>query len=280
MLWFSAELEELVDASLEDENPLVWFLEQWWSSWVMLVVFCAAGYWMIRSMMLHRGRERQVKQAALANGMTYRAQDGHGLDDVKFAHMARGDGRGWSASQVVTMTARDGAKVHAFDVRSWVEVAVTEGANGEKSVRRRRTGEGRASDRIKRKYIGGTQTAAVAPLPINAPRLVIGRENLLSKAFATATRLDVDVESEFFNRNYHVIGDDRSFAAAVLDAQILDLMVSTEGKITFEFFGTWLLLHTEQIEPELLPALARLADEMRRVIPQLAIDRWSRAATR
>jgi len=117
----------------------------------------------------------------------------------------------------------------------------------------------------------------MAPLPINAPRLVVGRENLASKLFVTATRLDLDVESEMFNRSYHVIGEDRAFAREVLDARMVDLMVSTEGKITFEFLGRWLLLHSEQIEPELLPGLARLADEMRQVVPALVAQKWGRA---
>lgn len=257
-----------------EQDPLVWLSEQWWTPWVMLVVFCAVGLWMIRSLLHHRGRDRQVERAAQTSGMDYRAEDGFGLSKVGFHHMARGDGRGWTANHVVTLTSRDGAKVHAFDVRSWTEFAVNESAQGEKTIRRARVGEGMASDRIMRKHQGATQSAAMAPLPINAPRLVVGRENLVSKVFASATRIDLDVESEMFNRSYHVIGEDREFARSVLDAQMIDLMVSTEGKITFEFFGRWLLLNTEQIEPELMPGLARLADEMRQVVPPLVIRKW------
>ena len=117
----------------------------------------------------------------------------------------------------------------------------------------------------------------MACLPFHAPRLVVGRENLVSKLFATATRIDLDVESEAFNRSYHVIGEDRSFARELLDARMIDLMVSTEGKITFEFFGHWLLLHTQQVDAGLMPGLARLADEMRRVVPSLVVQRWGRA---
>ena len=257
-----------------EQDPLVWLSEQWWTPWVMLVVFCAVGLWMIRSLLHHRGRDRQVERAAQASGMDYRAEEGFGLSKVGFHHMARGEGRGWTANHVVTLTSRDGAKVHAFDVRSWTEFAVNQTAQGEKTIRRVRVGEGKASDRIMRKHQGATQSAAMAPLPINAPRLVVGRENLVSKVFASATRIDLDVESELFNRSYHVIGEDREFARAVLDAQMIDLMVSTEGKITFEFFGRWLLLNTEQIEPELMPGLARLADEMRQVVPALVVRKW------
>lgn len=260
-----------------EEHSLVWLSEQWWTPWVMLTVFSVIGFWMIRSLLHHRGRDYQAQRAAQASGMDYRTEDGFGLSKVGFHHMARGDGRGWTASHVVTLTSRDGAKIHAFDVRSWTEFAVNENTQGEKTIRRARIGQGMASDRIMRKHQGGTQSAAMAPLPINAPRLVVGRENLVSKIFATATRIDLDVESEMFNRSYHVIGEDRDFAREVLDAQMIDFMVSTEGKITFEFFGHWLLLHTEQIEPELLPGLARLADEVRQVVPALVIQKWGRS---
>ena len=260
-----------------EQDPLVWLSEQWWTPWLMLVVFSAIGLWMIRSLLHHRGRDHQVGRAAELSGMDYRSEDGVGLSKIPFHHMARGEGRGWTANHVVTLTSRDGAKVYAFDVRSWTEFAVNENTQGERTVRRTRVGQGRASDRITRKHHGATQSAAMAPLPIQAPRLVIGRENLVSKLFATATRIDLDVESELFNRSYHVIGEDRTFARELLDAQMIDLMVSTEGKVTFEFLGNWLLLHTQQVEAELMPGLARFADEMRRVVPALVIRKWGRA---
>lgn len=266
-----------------EDDVLVWLSEQWWTPWVMLAAFTIVGIWMVRSLLLHRGRAHQIEMAAKANGMSYRAEDGFGLSRISFHHMSSGGGRGWTASHVVTHTTSGGAKVHAFDVRSWTEYEVIEKANGERTMRRAR-GERRSStSNITRKHNGATKTAAVAPLPINAPQLVIGRENLLSKAFATATRLDIDVESEAFNRSYHVIGADRAFARAVLDAQVVDLIVSTEGKITFEFLGTKLLLHTEQLPPDLMPGLARLAEQVSRVVPRLVIDQWgspSAASTR
>ena len=270
LFWVAAQPFENPD----EDDFFVYLSEQWWTPWVFFAVCVVIGLWMIRSIVHHRGREQQMRSAAARSGMDYRPQDGFGLSKVEFHHMARGDGRGWSAHNVVTLTDKAGSKVHAFDVRSWTEFTVNLDEQGEKTVRRVRPGRGRASDRIVRKHQGATRSAAMAPIPINAPRLVIGKEGLLSKAFATATRIDLDVESEFFNRNYLVVGDDRSFARDVLDAQMIDLMVSTEGKITFEFVGRWLLLHTVQIEPDLMPGLARLADEMRRVIPPLVLKKW------
>ena len=171
--------------------------------------------------------------------------------------MARGVDRGWTATNVVTLEVDHGVKVHAFDVRCWADVAVVD-----------RDGLKPDVPKTVRKHQGATYSAAVARLSVNAPRLVIVRENFVSKLFAVATRIDLDVKSESFNRWYHVISADRAFAYGMLDARMIDLMTQTEGKISFEFSGDWLLLHTAQLEPELLPGLARLAARMSRVVRQ------------
>ena len=244
----------------------------------MLAASLVVGIWMVRSLVLHRGRAHQIERAAATAGMQYREQDGHGLSKLGFHHMPRGDGKGWSATNVVTLEDRGGNKIHAFDVRSWVEYTVIEDHQGQQVVVRGTSKDGPASARVVRKFTGATFSGALARLPINAPRLVIARENLASKLFSAATRLDLDVESEAFNRWYHVIGSDRQFARDILDARMIDLMTQTEGKISFEFHGNWLLLHTTQLEPELMPGLARLAEQMSRVVSPLVIDRWPSAA--
>ena len=192
-------------------------------------------------------------------------------------HLARGEGRGWTATNLVTNHGRDGLLAHSFDVRSWTEFDVTEEGDGEGSYRRRRAGPDSAGfSRVMRRHRGATRSAAMTELPINAPRLLIARENVASKLFAAATRLDLDVESEMFNRSYHVICENRRFAETLLDARVVDLVVRTEGRISFEFAGSRALLFTVLLEPELMPGLALLAEEVRSVIPQLAIDHWPR----
>ncbi len=260
-----------VGPPVEDDTWL-WLSEQWWTPWVILVASLGVGLWMIRSMVLHRGRHRQIQRAAEAAGMRFQAQDGPGLARIRFRHFLSGEGQGWSASNLVTLALSEG-EVHAFDARSWTEFDVVERSGGQHQMRRRR-GDAKGGTRVIRRHSGRTISGAVAQLEINAPRTLIAKENLISKLFTTATRLDLDVESGPFNRSYHVISDDRRFAQALLDARMIDLMVRTEGRISFEFFGRHLLLHTVQLEPELLPGLARLADEMSRVVPQLVVDRW------
>lgn len=163
--------------------------------------------------------------------------------------------------------------MHAFDARGWTEFDQIERANGKHGLRRRRPGS-TSTARVLRKHQGATTSGAVARLPINAPTTLIARENVASKLFSAATRLDIDTESEFFNRSYHVITDDAAFARSLLDAQMIDLMLRGEGKISFEFFGRHVLLHTVRVEPELLAGLARFAAEFSSVVPLLVQERW------
>lgn len=259
------------------EDLTGWLAGQWWTPIALGAVCCAVGLWMIRSMVVHRGRDRHIRRAARAAGMTYSPQDSHGLARTRFDHFGPGDGKGWTALNLVTNRGRDGLLAHAFDARSWSEYDVVERSDGERSHRRRRPGSDPAGfSRVVRRHRGATRTAAVTDLPINAPRLLIVRENVASRLFAAASRLDLDVESEMFNRSYHVISENRDFARTLLDAQVVDLVTRTEGRISFEFVGSRALLHTVLLEPELMPGLVRLAEELRSVIPFLAVERWPR----
>jgi hypothetical protein len=208
--------------------------------------------------------------------MRYRELDGAGLGRIRFRTFPSGDGQGWTATNVVTWATSSG-DVHAFDVRGWAEFEQLEQTSSQRQLRRKRP-RSVSTARVVRKHQGATTSAAVAWLPINAPTTVIARENVASKLFSAATRLDIDTESEFFNRSYHVISDDRDFARSLLDARMIDLILRGEGKISFEFFGRYLLLHTVRVEPELLPGLARFAGEFSSVVAPLVQQRWPSAA--
>ena len=237
-----------------------WLAEQWWTPFVLCTIFCAVGLWMIRSMIIHRGRDAQIRRAAENAGMDYSPQDPHGLSDTTYEQFANGDGRGWSATNVVTNKGGDGLLAHAFDARSWSELDVMDGADGDHFLGRRHRrndpsgfslagASGSGFSNVVRRHRGGTRSAAVTDLPLNAPRLMVVRENIASKLFAAATRLDVDVESETFNRTYHLISKDRDFARALLDARVIDLMIRTEGRVSFKFVGSRALLATVLLEP-------------------------------
>jgi hypothetical protein len=258
-----------------------WLAERWWAPLVLCIGLCAVGLWMIRSMVIHRGRAVQIRRAAEVAGMRYSHHDSQGLSRTAYKQFANGDGRGWSATNVVTNRSSDGLLAHGFDARSWTELDLTETGDGDRFYRIRRSRDDAPGfSKVVRRYQGATRSAAVTELPLDAPRLMVVRENVASKLFAAATRVDFDVESEMFNRSYHVMSDSRAFARALLDARVVDLMARTEGLISFEFVGSRVLLTTVLLEPELIPGLVDLAEELRSVIPQLAVDRWPRSGSR
>jgi len=176
---------------------------------------------------------------------------------------------------VVTGQGRDGVAAHAFDVRMWTDYDVTVDDDGNKRRRRRRNQGGeRGFSNVERRHQGATTSAAMTTTPLRAPRLVVAKENVASKLFSRATRLDLDLESESFNRSYHVICRDRAFARAVLDARMIDMMVRSEGRMSFEFVDDWLLVHTDRVEPELMPGLVAYAHDVRSVISRQATEGW------
>ena len=232
--------------------------EAWWTPFLMLGVVVAIGLWMLPSLVKHRGRAEQIQKAALAAGHRFQEQDGPGLARNRFRLLVP-DGRSkWIASNVVTAD-RGPAIVHVFDARSYTEHEVDQPEGRSKTVRRGR---------------GSTVTAAIVSLPINAPRTLITHENLASKLFTTATRLDLDVESDLFNTKYHVISEDRRFARDLLEARVIDLIVQSEGRMAFEFLGSRLLVRAPLLEPELMPGLAGYVQRFPGVIGAVVADRW------
>ena len=232
--------------------------EAWWTPWLMIGVVVVIGLWMLPSLVKHRGRAEQIDRAARAVGHRFQEQDGPALARNRFRLLSPDGRTKWIASNVVTAD-RGPAIVHAFDARSYTEHEVEEQGGGSKTVRRGR---------------GSTVTGAIVTLPINAPRTLITHENLASKVFTTATRLDLDVESDLFNTKYHVISEDRRFARDLLDARVIDLIVRSEGRLAFEFLGSRLLVRAPLLEPELIPGLIGYVQQFPGVVGAVVADRW------
>ena len=254
-------IDPLVQSSPADtaERTVIDVLsEAWWTPLLLLVGVVAVGLWMLPSLVKRRGRSEQIQKAALAAGHRFQEQDGPGLARNRFRLLAPDSRSTWIASNVVTAE-RGAAIVHVFDAHSCIEHEVNQRRGRSKTIRRSR---------------GSKVTAAIVGLPINAPRTLITHENLASKLFATATRLDLDVESDLFNTTYHVISEDRRFARHLLEARLIDLIVRSEGRMAFEFLGSRLLVSAPLLEPELMPGLAGYVQQFPGVIGAVVADRW------
>ena len=244
-------------------------------AWVLIGVAFLAALVSIPALIQHRGRGPAVERAATRSGLRYQAEDGPGLGRLRFNLLVPTNGLQWNASHVVTSERRR-LPTHGFDIRVWAEVEVRE---HEEFGRSNLFSFHRAEKKIVRQTRAKPASGCIVSLPINAPRVMIVKENLASKMLVAATRVDLDVESDFFNRRYHVLTADKAFAEQLLNARVLDLIVQGEGKMEFEFVGTKLLIRTPKIEPELLPGLVAYGERFPDAMSSLVQKRYPGAAS-
>lgn len=122
-------------------------------------------------------------------------------------------------------------------------------------------------------------TAALVALPFVAPHLTISTESFWSKAKRAVGMRDIEVESPEFNDRYQVRCDDDRFAITLLDQEMIAWMLSPNsggGSVTFEFGGSWMLCHCQQIELELLPGTLVWAQSVRARLPAVLSEWYGR----
>ena len=100
------------------------------------------------------------------------------------------------------------------------------------------------------------------------PHLTLGPETFFERIAQVVAGDDIDFESEEFNRDWEVRCEDRRFASAMIDPEMmLHLMDKAEG-CRVEVGGTWVLVYYEQTPPEEQPqAIARSVALCERIPP-------------
>ena len=191
-------------------------------------------------------RGQQAADIAARAGLQFEATDPFDCTRVNFLLFTKGDGR--EATNVMWRDADDGHAYRAFDFAYYVEHEDQYG-------------------RTTRTY--HRSSCSMALVGSSWPQITIGREGMLDKMFNAVLGDDIDFESEEFNRLFAVHCADRRFASALLDAQMLDFLLSTKGELTFELKGRWLLVWTDPVAPKLMPGLLRIAEEFVQHIPKV-----------
>src|SRR3954453_16428802 len=190
-------------------------------------------------------RADDLPHVAAKAGLKFSEGDPFDCTRIPFALFRKGDGRG--AENVVWRDADDGHSYRAFDY--WY---YDEDSKGNKSYHR--------------------SSCAMALVGSAWPEIAIVREDVLSKLASAVAGGDIDFESEEFNRLFSVRCGDRRFATALLDARMLELLVSTRGELSFELKGRWLLVWTSPVEPALVPGLLGVAESFVKAIPAVVWD--------
>lgn len=123
---------------------------------------------------------------------------------------------------------------------------------------------------------GRTETTtwehALAMLDMNVflPKLHIRPENALDRLAAWVGAEDIDFESDRFSRRYFVQADDRRFAYALIDPQMMEFLLSLPD-LCWEINGQWVAVHRSgNLEAAHVPLLLNALTGFRQRVPRLA----------
>jgi hypothetical protein len=196
--------------------------------------------------MLRSKRRQEIGTVAARAGLQYSPADPFDCTRVTFSLFRKGDGR--SAENVMWREPGDGHVYRVFDFSYYDE---------------HRDEYGRVSKTYHR------FSGAMALVGSAWPDIQIGREGIAEKLVSAVAGGDIDFESEEFNRLFAVHCTDRRFASALVDAQMLEFLLSTKGELNFELRGRWLLVWTAPVAPRLMPGLLHVAEQFVARIPKV-----------
>jgi hypothetical protein len=199
-------------------------------------VCVAIGLVLIPWLLAQRGGE--TIQSVARHGLQHSAGDPFGCTRVAFPLFRKGDGR--VAENVVWRDRPDGLVTRAFDFSYYVETTDDYGR-----VHRSHT------------YFSCVMTQADGAWP----EVSITREGLMEKA------LDL-------NRRFALRSPDRRFAVTLVDARMIDFLLSTDARFGFFVKGRWVLLVSDPVSPSLVPALMRLAETFVENVPRVVYELW------
>ena len=237
-----------------------------WTAFIGAFVLFFGGIWWWASRTVERERAR-IQQAAAAIGLRYSEQDADDTTSLPLPLFGRGDSR--SASHVFDGTWQ-GLEVKVFQFQFTEEHKVMEAAGLAADVLSVVGGGSADSEDADNTYL---YTCALTTVPTDASDLTVGPENVLTRLAGAAGMDDIQLESEDFNRRYRVLAADRKYAFKVLDARMMQWLLSLDGRLSFQLSGEHLLAFvTPQLKLEtaeqqrLLEALTGFAEHLPRMV--------------
>lgn len=203
-----------------------------------------------------RAKQRRLDFAAWAAraGMSYSAEDPHGLAKLDFHLFSLGDGRG--CENVVTGTWQ-GLDVRVADY--WYYERSTDS-------------QGHSSRSYTRFSIVLARVAAWLPT------VRVEKENVLSRLADRLALGDLEFESEEFNRRFEVRAADREFAYKLLDARMMEWLLHTAGPHCYEVAGPWVLGYCKQLDPSEITTLLQAVQGFVGQVPRLVWADYGKAA--
>ena len=214
------------------------------------VVCIAIAAVVIPWLMAHRRRE-DLSVVAARHGLQFSQADPFACTRVAFPLFCKGDGR--TAENVMWRDQDDGLALRGFDFSYYDETRDQAGG-------------------VSRSY--KHFSCVMAQVDGAWPEVSISREGILEKALGLIGMGDIELESDEFNRRFALRSHDRRFAVTLVDARMIDFLLSTEARFAFFVKGRWVLLATEPVSPEMLPALMRVGEAFVQHIPRVVYELW------
>lgn len=220
---------------------------------VATIVMMVVGILVTWAAHLRAERIKALPKVAAASGLQFASSDLFGCTAVAFPIFREGDGR--KVENVMWRDAVNGLPVRAFDY-SWYS--------------EHRDGNGRVHRRWQH------FSCAMAQHNGKWPVIRISRQALVDSVGERLGLRSIDLESEEFNRRFFVQCSDRKFATDLLAPQMMEFLLTTDGHITFETKGRFLLLTTSRLDAHLVPGLLNVADHFVALIPPLVFELYGR----
>jgi hypothetical protein len=217
---------------------------------VAVGVCLAIGLVLIPWVLAQRSSE-SIESVAARNGLEHSAVDPYGCTRVAFSLFRKGDGR--VVEDVVWHQRPDGLVTRAFAFSYYVEQEDDFG-----HVRRQHT----------------RFSCVMAQADGAWPEVSITREGFMEKALDLLGLGDIELESDEFNRRFALRSPDRRFAVTLVDARMIDFLLTTDARFGFFVKGRWILLVSDPVSPPLVPALMRLAETFIEHIPRVVYELW------
>jgi hypothetical protein len=213
---------------------------------VCVVLGVAVVQWALR-----QRRREDLAAVAARHGLQHSAMDPFGCTRVAFPLFRKGDG--CTAENVVWRDRADGLPVRAFDFSYYTE-------------RRDEAGNVVRSH----KHF----SCVMAQVDGAWPEASITREGILEKALGLVGLGDIELESDEFNRRFALHSPDRRFAVTLVDARMIDFLLSTNAQFGFFVKGRWVLVVSDPVSPELVPALIAVGEAFVEHIPRVVYELW------
>ncbi len=221
---------------------------------ILLFVVVVAGVAAI-SWYLKQKRIRELAVVARQLGLEFSPSDQLGCLGLPFRLLTKGDGQG---VENVMWGTWQGLPMREFDYWYYQESTDSRG------------------NRSKTYY---RFSCAVTEIEAYCSPVRIERENLFTVLADHLGMPDIEFESESFNRAFNVKAEDRKFANDLIDARMMQWLLTVDGGFEFEISGKWILCYGKRRAPlELVPLLGTV-ERFREHVPRVVYELYGPSAT-